>query len=96
MFSKLIEVQKFVKEYSKNCLKGTAKTVMNLGIFNFERANKAYCGPKASKQNDFVSWSTCAKAGKPDTKKCYAKWINTMIDIKKVSDSKSKLPLMCW
>lgn len=88
--------QVFSKDYGDRCLTGTSQTLLKLQVYNIERVNKPFCAKNGKKRENLIEWSKCANKGKKDTGKCWDTMVNGMHNTRKVTNVKSRLPLVCW
>lgn len=87
--------KEFSKDYGDRCLTGTSQTLLNLQVYNVDRINKPYCAKNGKKREAFVRWSKCGNDAKPETKKCWNNMINDMANARKVTNVKSRIPIVC-
>ncbi|KAI2805265.1 hypothetical protein BLOT_004259, partial [Blomia tropicalis] len=91
----VLQNKDFSKDYGERCLTGTSQTLLNLQVYNVERTNKPYCAKNGKKRAPFIRWAKCGNAAKPETKKCWTSMINDMANTRKVTNSKSRIPIVC-
>lgn len=92
----MIANKEFSKDYGERCLTGTSQTLLNLQVYNVERQNKPYCAKNGKKRKEFVQWAKCGNDGKVETQKCWKEMINSFANARKVTNVKSRIPIICW
>ena len=84
------------RNFMKKCAKGESKTILSVTIHAVEKINvKTNCKNK-NERRKLISSAKCANAGREASVKCWTQNINSMTAISNLTESKDKIPLLCW
>ena len=94
-----MEMNEQAKSYQKRCMKTTdddiSGSVLSISIYAIEKTNKFYCLNRKRK-TDYYEAGVCANQNKKGTRRCAQQMIDNVLRGKNVTDSKAKIPIMCW
>ena len=87
------------KSYQKRCMKTTddniSGSILSISIYAHEKTNKFYCLNRKRK-TDYYEAGVCGNQNKQETRRCNQQMIENVLRGKNVTDSKLKIPIMCW
>lgn len=71
--------------------------MLSVTAYSIDRLSGRYfCRRNAKMKNNYMSWTKCGNTEKRATAKCWNQLIEDMFQIQNISDSKIKIPTICW
>lgn len=93
-----IEMYGKAKSYQKRCMKTTGEniggSILSVSLYSFEKTNKLYCSIRR-RRFDYGA-GVCGNQNKRRSKRCNKEMIENLLRGKNVTDSRLKIPIMCW
>ena len=87
------------KSYQKRCMKTTddniGGSIFSVTLYALDKQNKFFCLNRRRK-TDYYEAGVCANQNKQGTRRCTQQMIDNVLRGKNVTDSKAKIPIMCW
>lgn len=87
------------KSYQKRCMKTTEEniggSILSVSLYAIEKTSKFYCLNRRRRAT-YYDASVCGNQNKRGSKRCNKEMIESVLRGKNVTDSRLKIPIMCW
>ena len=94
-----VQMYEQVKIYQKRCMKTTeediGRSILSVSLYAIEKTTKFYCSARR-RRAEYYAAGVCGNQNKKRSRRCNKEIIENLLRGKNVTDSRLKIPIMCW